>query len=251
MKKSKILLAVLAGCAISSSAQAGTAVQTELSLLLDISGSVDANEYLLQRNGYVQAFQNAAVQSLVAQATNGVAVNMIMWSGATQQYEVVGWTHLTNAASCNAFANAISLVARPGPYNLTAPGSAINYAVGNNVLDIFNNGFDGLRQVIDVSGDGAENDGFNTATARNNALARGVDQINGLVIGDQNLANWYTANVKGGIDSFVVRVDSFDDFGNAIQNKILTELSPVPLPGVGGLACAGLGILAIRRRRNA
>jgi hypothetical protein len=65
MKKSKVLLAVLAGCAFSSSAQAGIVVQTELSLLLDISGSVDAQEYALQRNGYVTAFQSAAVKALV------------------------------------------------------------------------------------------------------------------------------------------------------------------------------------------
>lgn len=249
MKTSRVLLAALAGCAISTSAHA-IVVQTELSLLVDVSGSIDPTEFALQRDGYRNAFQSAAVKALVAQASGGIAVNMIMWSGAGDQSQVVAWTHLTNAAECDAFAALINGVARPFSNN-TAPGSAIRFATVTSGAgtNIFNNGFEGARQVLDVSGDGEQNEGYNTATARDEAIAAGVDQINGLVIGNAALAAWYTANVKAGTDSFVSQVANFNDFEAAIENKILTELVVIPLPSMAGLTCAGLGILAIRRRR--
>ena len=143
-------------------------VALELQLLVDVSGSVDANEFNLQKGGYVAAFQDPVIQAAIAAlaGSGGIAVQYISWSGADQQTVQVGWTHITDAASANAFAAAINATVRPFSGN-TAPGSAINF--GTPLF--LNNGFEGTRLVMDVSGDGAQNEGASTPAARDDAAA--------------------------------------------------------------------------------
>lgn len=227
-------------------ASAATAVGLELSLLIDVSGSVDASEFALQKGGYVQAFQSAAVQNAILGSQLGsIAVNFIQWSGASQQVESVGWTLIDSVASANAFAAAIDGAARAFS-GQTAPGSAINFAVPLFASNLF----DGLRKVIDVSGDGDQNQGASTAGARDAAVANGFT-INGLPIGGVGLFNWYTANVIGGPGAFAISVSTFADFAAAIEDKLVKEIIGVPVPAAFALFAVGLVGLALTRRARA
>ncbi|MEO6568061.1 MAG: DUF1194 domain-containing protein, partial [Opitutaceae bacterium] len=214
-----------------------------------------ASEYSLQKNGYVQAFQSAAIQNAIDAGVLGrIAVTYIEWSGATEHSQLVGWTLIDTAAQANAFASAISGTSRAFA-GLTAPGSALNFATP--LFASSNNVFTSDRWVIDVSGDGNQNDGANTLTARNAALAAGVDTINGIVIlGDVGLSAFYLSNIVGGANGFLETASTFGDFGEAIDRKLVREIRQTPVPepstyGVIGAAILMGGIVLRRRNKSA
>jgi hypothetical protein len=251
MNRTALLAAAPLALALAAANASAVQVNIELSLLVDISGSIDTTEFNLQRQGYANAFSNPTFFSSVIGAGHSIAVNYIEWSGAGQQQQLVGWTQISSQADANAFAAAVLAAGRPFS-GQTSPGEALNFA---SPL-IFSNSFTSDKQIIDVSGDGSENvhnDAFVDA-ARNAAIAAGVDQINGLaIISDEaNLAAYYAAHIQAGTGSFTNSVANFADFGAAIQHKLQLEISTgIPLPTTAGLGLAGLGLLGIRRRRTA
>lgn len=247
----------LSALAISTTVNAATLtpVDVELQLLVDVSGSVDNNEFNLQKQGYIDAFNNPDLfNNFISQGNIGkIAVNFIYWSSGFQQQEAVGWTLIDSVAASQSFASAISSTLRPFSGS-TAPGSAINFATPR----FFNNAFDGARQVIDVSGDGAANGGANTAAARDAALASGVDAINGLVIGQSGVVNFYNNNIKGGTNSFVLVANNFEDFANTIEDKLRTEIvlnpppqsTPEPTTLIGLLGLGAFGVTSQLKRNK-
>ncbi len=225
-----------------------TPVALELALLIDVSSSVSNAEYNLQKTGYINAFNNALIQSNIGALTGGIAVTYIEWSSGGQQSQLVGWTQITDAASSSAFATAIQGTSRA--FNgSTGPGSAINFAA-----PLFaSNAFEGGRWVIDVSGDGMENSGADTSDARDAFLAGAPvpAAVNGLCIGGTDLCSWYSSNVVGGTNAFVVQASTFEDFGNAVVSKIGREISNgVPVPATAALLGIGMMAAGLTRRRK-
>ena len=246
MKKLLTLAGVVLAFGMASVSHAATVVGTELALLVDMSGSISSTEFNLQKQGYANAFNDSAIQNAII-AQGGVAVTFVYWDD--HQYQSVNWTLINSVSSAQAFANAILAASRPGSNGSTAPGSAINFITPQ----FASNAYTGTNKIIDVSGDGVQNAGADTLTARNNALAAGVNQINGLPIGgDSSVISFYQTKIKGGANSFVLPAASFADFDSAVRIKIFSELTganPTPLPSAAVMGSALMGGLAFLRKR--
>ena len=220
-------------------AAAQTPVDLELVLAVDVSGSVDPDEAKLQRNGYVQALLNPKVQAAIRGGPFGrVAATYVEWAGESHQHIVVAWTELSDPASVERFA-AMVAEAPMMTEQWTSISAAIDYAV-----PLFeNNGFEGMRRVIDISGDGENNRGRPVEEARDAAVARGIT-INGLpILNDRpnpwggaapnDLEGYYRDHVIGGPGAFLVPARDFDAFADAILSKLLLEVSGVQPVGRG------------------
>lgn len=242
MRKFKLFSVVLSLFLVMATSAHAVPVALELVLGVDVSGSVDNTEYALQKQGYINAFNNITAFG----AFSPFAVTYFEWSGASEQSQLVGWTLINNAADAAAFATAIGATSRAFG-GLTAVGSAINFGA-----TLFANGYEGTRMVMDISGDGSENDGATTKTASNNAFADGVT-INGLPIlgSESGLDTWYTNNVITP-NGFIVVAADFNSFETAVFQKLQQEIVPtVPEPGtmlLMGLGAAGAAFMRKRRK---
>ncbi|MHA1554717.1 MAG: DUF1194 domain-containing protein, partial [Alphaproteobacteria bacterium] len=151
-------------------ALAQTEVDLELVLAVDVSRSMEAEERLLQRDGYVSAFRHADVVRAIEQGLTGrIAVTYVEWAGPGLTRIVMPWTVLANGRDAEAFAGALS-AEPPRMERGTSISGGLDFA--RSLFDA--NNVTGLRRVIDVSGDGANNGGRPVTLARDDALARGI-----------------------------------------------------------------------------
>jgi hypothetical protein len=230
----RTLLGALAGTlAKPAGANDELPVDVELVLAVDVSGSVDDVEARQQREGYVAAFRDPLVHRAIEQgAHQRIAVTYVEWASANFQQTVVGWTLLDGPAACERFA-AMLAEAPIGRGRWTSISGAIDYAVP--LFD--DNGFAGERRVIDISGDGTNNNGRPVEDARWDALERGI-VINGLpILNDRPqpfgmptprqlaLDDYYERWVIGGPGSFMVVATDFDDFRRAVLAKLVREIA--------------------------
>ncbi len=198
-------------------------VDLQLVLAVDASGSVNQYRFDLQRDGYVAAFRHPQVISAIASGPNGaIAVTVMQWTGPMQQVQVVPWTRIGGAQAADAFAAAMA----EAPRKLFGGGTSISGAIDTGVVLIAQAPFRGLRRVIDVSGDGANNRGRPAAEARDEAVAAGI-VINGLPIVaiEPDLDHYYETNVIGGPGSFVIGAQSYEHFADAVRRKVILEIA--------------------------
>jgi hypothetical protein len=209
----------------------GTPVDLELVLAIDVSLSIDAEEARLQRDGYVAAFLDPAVVDAIKGGILGrIAVIYFEWAHAAHNRVVAEWTLIDSYDAAAGFASILH-DREPGPAHYTSISGAIDFAA--RLFD--DNGFEGTRQVIDISGDGPNNRGDLVVRARDRAVAEGIT-INGLPILDQgpgpfgrysipNLDLYYRDCVIGGPGAFVVVAETFEDFASAIRRKLILEIA--------------------------
>jgi len=220
-------------------AGAAVLVDLELSMVVDVSGSVSTTEFNTQRDAYEAAFRDTDIQNFILNGTYGkIAANFIYFGSSA--HLAVGFTEIGTVGQANAFADAIAAAARPESGS-TGIGNGMDLALST----IQSNDFDGTRQVIDVSGDGTNNTGLDPATVRDNALTAGIDAINGLVIGSDSVLLYYQNYVIGGANPYSARVDTFAEFEPGIEEKLIIDITGGIIPEPSTFAIWTLGLLAL------
>ena len=206
-------------------AQKKIPVDLELSFVVDASGSIDQEEMQLQRQGYASALANPDVlKAIDGGFLRSIAISYIEFAADECVWQWVKWVKISGLASAQA-AGAQILAA---PREFCSGGNAIGDAVAFATKSTLENGFDGTRKVIDVSGDGPDTTGLLAVEdARADALAKGFT-INGLVINRPSmpqLADYYRTSVTGGPRSFVIKAENRRAFADAIVKKLILEIA--------------------------
>jgi hypothetical protein len=213
---------------LAAPAQAQTEVDLALVLAVDISYSMDPEEQALQREGFAQAFRSPLVHDAIRRGVLGrIAVTYMEWAGATDQRVVVPWSVLDDPESIMAFADKIASTPLRRAQRTSLSG-AIDFGV--KLLD--ESGLEATRRVIDISGDGPNNQGRLVMPARDDAVARGIT-INGLPImlrkpgylDIPDLDAYFKECVIGGQGAFVLPIREREQFPQAIKTKILLEIA--------------------------
>lgn len=205
---------------------AAEGVDAELVLAVDVSRSMDPEEFEVQRAGYVAAIRHPDFVRAVEQGMHGrIAITYFEWASAPRPESQVAWAIIDGPASAESFAAA--LAARPfSAFRGTSISGAIGFATG--LFD--QNNVDGYRRVIDISGDGPNNIGLPVLGERQKALDAGI-VINGLPIlirpswAAVDLDKYYENCVIGGPGAFVMPVREVSEFATAIRRKLIMEVS--------------------------
>lgn len=236
-----MIRAMLVLLAIALPARAQEAVDLELVLMADASGSIDEAEILLQRRGYAEALRDAEVLWAIENggALGRIALTYVEWASAGSQEVVVDWMVVEDEASAAVFGE--RLLAGP---RRAFGSNAIGAAILKGLELIETNEFDGWRKVIDLSGDSAWNpQGPSIETARDVAVASGA-VVNGLAVlcreatcsgrprgGD--LEAEYRDRLIGGPGAFVVTADGPENFQRAVRRKLILEIAILAPEGPG------------------
>ncbi len=228
-------LLLTAGTLFSSlSAQAETEVDLALVLAVDVSNSMEDDEQKLQRGGFVAAFQSPDVYKAINSGALGrIAIMYVEWAGASYQRIIVPWTLIEQPSDALTFSARLA----DAPIH-SAEYTSVSGAIDFSVRQLRESGFVAGRRAIDISGDGANNQGRIVSTARDDALAQGIT-INGLPImlkrpdyvwDLENLDLYYRDCVIGGPGSFMIPVWKQSQFVPTIREKIIREIADQSQP---------------------
>lgn len=223
---SALAAAFFTGCG----ARAAEQVDVALALAVDVSLSMSPAELEIQRHGYAAALVDKAVIDAIAQGANGkVAIAYFEWAGASSQRVIVPWTIVASRADAERVAARLT-AAPPNSARRTSISGALDFAA-----DLFEEAsFDSAKRVIDVSGDGPNNQGGPVDAARDAAVAQGI-VINGLPLMTSGgfssaydidkLDLYYADCVIGGPGAFMVPVNGWEQFPEAVRRKLVLELA--------------------------
>ena len=212
------------------SAGAETLGEVDLALVIavDISSSMDLDEQRLQRKGYAEALRSCLVLGAINRGASGrIAVSYMEWADKTDQRVVVPWQIIEGPETADTFVQ--KLDADPPRRGIkTSISAGIDYSV--RLLE--DAPVTAMRRVIDISGDGANNQGRAVTSARDDAVAKGIT-INGLPImlkrpgylDVENLDYYYEDCVIGGHGAFIVSARERSQFAEAIRKKLFLEVA--------------------------
>jgi hypothetical protein len=206
------------------------AVDTELVLAVDVSYSMDPEEQALQREGYISGITSREFMQALRGGMHGkIAITYFEWAGPGDHKIILPWRLIDGPEAADAVANEIA----SAPYrraSRTSISSALQFA--KPLFDA--SGFHGIRRVVDVSGDGANNSGPLVVPVRDDLLAAGIT-INGLPImlkrpntftmDIDNLDVYYDDCVIGGPGAFVIPIQERSQFKDATRNKLVLEIA--------------------------
>jgi hypothetical protein len=205
-------------------------VDVVLVLAADVSQSMDDGEQKIQRAGYVEALTSKEVMQAIRMGTHGrIAVTYVEWGSEDAQLVIAPWMVVDGEDTAKAFAAQIAEAPIRNLYR-TSISRALEFAV--NLIET--SGFEPIRKVIDISGDGPNNQGPTLAVAREAAIAKGIT-INGLplIIGDSTIGwqqnvtldRYYEDCVIGGTGAFFVPVEGMQNFAKALKLKLVLEIA--------------------------
>ena len=230
---------VFASLAIFPAAALAADVDLLLVLAADVSRSIDAAKFQLQRDGYAAAMADTRVLETIRAGRLGrIGLTFVEWSGVGAQHLVIDWTAIGDAASAKDFGD--RLVEAPRSF---ADRTSISGAIEFAMAQLARAPFGAPRKTIDISGDGTNNAGPDVPTLRDEAVAKGIT-INGLAILSESPLAWnpehtnppggldkyYRDNVIGGPNAFVMVAKDFNSFGQAIISKIIAEVAQAGEP---------------------
>ena len=216
----------------STAPQAASAepVDVELILAVDVSLSMSPQELAIQRDGYAAALTHEQVIRAIQDGIHGkIAVTYVEWAGLGVQHVVVPWTLIANRSDAAAIAEQLT-VHPPNSARRTSISAALDFAGSHFKTSPFR----GMKRVLDVSGDGPNNQGGLVAQARDALVNQGIT-VNGLplmtgggyssVYDLPNLDAYYRDCVIGGPGSFMIPVNDWSQFPEAVRRKLVLELA--------------------------
>ena len=201
-----------------------SSVDLALILAVDVSSSVDQGDYQLQMNGIAAALRLPAIIDAIANGQFGViALSLVQWSSRYHQQITLDWTMIKNADEVEKTAKMIE----SAPRRWVPGGTGMAVAIDFCAQQFETLAVKATRRVIDLSGDGEDNDGGNPREARNRTVSRGIT-INGLPIigGSTSLQIYFQRNVIGGLGHFLIPAVDIFAFQDAMSQKLLREVTP-------------------------
>lgn len=233
-----VSLVIVSGALLAQENKPGE-VDTALVVSVDVSNSVDDRRYQLQMQGIASALEDPAVlDAILSGGKGGILFTMVTW--ADKAKVSVPWMRIASKEEAAAAADAVRQVPHPGG-EFTCVGKMLRFLADKVVTQV---PAKATRTIIDVSGDGSDNcNPLEPTTSVRDELVSYNVTVNGLPIleGKEagSLEKWYTDNVKGGSGSFVLPAAGFEDFGRAIRQKFVVEVSGLAPAGHPGVYAAG------------
>lgn len=222
-------------CATCLATPAGADCRLALALAVDVSRSIDSQDYVIQTEGLAGALQDRDVRAAIFGPEGHVALAIYYWSGRGYQDLVQDWVILDSPEALDAAIWEVRRTPRPAAPLATALGDALSYG-----LDLMGDAPDCDRRVIDVAGDGRNNDGISVARTYEREDFTGIT-VNGLAVGEHesDILDYYAGEVIRGPGAFVELAPRQEDYPQTLRRKLLRELEGPMIGLMRGRASGG------------